>query len=392
MAVSGAAGALTASSGIPALDEALGGLYWGDNVVWQADEDAPVDAFYRAVAGTASEYQLAAFVSLTIDPAELEQSYPGFTVIDARPDSPLARPEALLAEIGRRCSPVERDLILFEAMESMTERWGMEQALRFFSKTCPHLLELGAIAYWSFVPSHQPRQLRRELEEITQCVFALGDDRLRISKAEGRPAGVQGTVFRYRLDDGKPELTVAPAAARLGAALLAFRLNRDLSQSDLARLAGVSPSAISQAERGQRGLSLETLLTLTARLEITLDELLRGDVAPGYRLGRRHDPLELAESKLLPLLDNPEAGLRAYVVRLPPGGSGSPGVSHKGVEAVAVASGLVQVVLPTGRPVLRAGETLLAERSGVASWRNLSDHEAMLFWILRDDMRAVEIQ
>jgi transcriptional regulator with XRE-family HTH domain len=390
--VSEATGALTASSGIPALDDALGGLYWGDNVVWQTDEDAPLDAFYRAVAGTASQYQLAAFVSLTTDPAVLERSYPGFTVIDARPDSPLAEPEDLLAAISRRCSAVERDLILFEPMESMTERWGTEKALRFFSKTCPHLLEVGAIAYWSFVPSRHPRTFRREIEEITQCVIALGDDRLRISKAEGRPAGVQGNVFRYRLDDGRPELTVAPAAARLGAALHAFRLNRDLSQSDLARLANVSPSAISQAERGQRGLSLETLLTLTARLEITLDELLRGDVAPGYRLGRRHDPLELTESTLLPLLDNPEAGLRAYVVRLPPGRSGSPGTSHKGVELVAVASGLVQVVLDTGRPVLRAGETLLAERSGVASWRNLSDHEAMLFWILRDDARAIRAQ
>ena len=390
--MSEAHGASTASSGIPALDEALGGLYWGDNVVWQADDDAPVEAFYRAVAATASQYQLAAVVSLTTDPAELERIYPGFTVLDARPDAPLAEPEDLLAAISGLCSAVERDLILFESMESMTERWGTEAALRFFSKTCPHLLELGAIAYWSFVPSRQPRQFRREIEEITQCVIALGADRLRISKAEGRPAGVQGQVFRYRLDGGMPELTVAPAAARLGSALFAFRLNRDLSQSELARLAGVSPSAISQAERGQRGLSLETLLTLTSRLEITLDELLRGDVAPGYRLGRRHDPLELAESKLLPLLDNPEAGLRVYVVRLPPGGSGSPGILHKGVEAVTVASGLVQVVLSTGRPVLRAGETLLAERSGVASWRNLSDHEAMLFWILRDDTRAVQPQ
>ena len=155
--MSEATGALTASSGIPALDDALGGLYWGDNVVWQTDEDAPLDAFYGAVAGTASQYQLAAFVSLTTDPAELERSYPGFTVIDARPDSPLAEPEDLLAAISRRCSPVERDLILFEPMESMTERWGTEKALRFFSKTCPHLLEVGAIGYWSFVPSRHPR-------------------------------------------------------------------------------------------------------------------------------------------------------------------------------------------------------------------------------------------
>lgn len=117
-----------ASSGVAALDEALGGLYWGDNVVWQTDEDAPVDAFYRAVAGTASHYQLAAFVSLTTDPAELEGSYPGFTVIDARPDSPLAEPEDLLAAISGLCSAVERDLILFEGMEAMTERWGAEKA------------------------------------------------------------------------------------------------------------------------------------------------------------------------------------------------------------------------------------------------------------------------
>jgi hypothetical protein len=26
------------------------------------------------------------------------------------------------------------------------------------------------------------------------------------------------------------------------------------------------------------------------------------------------------------------------------------------------------------------------------SWRNLSDHEAMLFWIVRDDTRAVQAQ
>jgi hypothetical protein len=55
------------------------------------------------------------------------------------------------------------------------------------------------------------------------------------------------------------------------------------------------------------------------------------------------------------------------------------------VEIVNVASGLVQVVLATGRPVLRPGESLLAERSGIASNRNIGDREAMAFWILRDE-------
>jgi transcriptional regulator with XRE-family HTH domain len=268
----------------------------------------------------------------------------------------------------------------------MARQWGADTAQRFFTRCCPMLLEIGAIAYWSLTPSEYAPAPRREVEEVTQCVISVADGRLRIVKAEGRPFGVQGSVFRYRDDGGEPVLEAAPAAARLGAALRAVRVQRQLSQSDLARLAGVSPSAVSQAERGQRGLSLETLLDLTARLGITLDELLRGEVAPGYRLARRHDPHRVADGKPLPLLDDPQAGLRAYLLRLPPRRSADLGFAHKGIELVAVASGLVQVVLATGRPVLRQGESLLAERSGISSCRNLSDREAMVFWILRDDV------
>jgi hypothetical protein len=87
----------------------------------------------------------------------------------------------------------------------------------------------------------------------------------------------------------------------------------------------------------------------------------------------------------VPLLDDPSAGLRAYLVRLSPGATATPGFVHKGVELVAVATGLVQVQLATGGPVLRQGEVLIADRSGVAGWRNLTDREAVVFWVLHDD-------
>ena len=61
------------------------------------------------------------------------------------------------------------------------------------------------------------------------------------------------------------------------------------------------------------------------------------------------------------------------------------GTPHNGVELVAVAAGLVQVILPTGRPVLRQGEALLVEWSGVSGWRNVGEEDALIFWILRDD-------
>jgi transcriptional regulator with XRE-family HTH domain len=374
-----------ATTGVEELDRALNGLYWGDNVVFDAEVAEEVAPFYTAVAAQSARYEGSAFVSLAREPDALVAEYPGFDVIDAREGGPLAQPGALLDAVARHCVGKPRQLLLFDSLEIMSARWGRETAGRFFSRCCPLLLGLGAIAYWSLTAARHTPVLRRQIEGITQCVLDVGDGRLRIAKAEGRPPGVEGSVFRYHVQEGLPVLEAAPAAARLGAALRSLRTARHLSQSDLARLAGVSPSAISQAERGRRGLSLETLLDLTGRLNITLDELLRGEVAPGYRLARRDDPRHAESDRPVPLLDDPRAGLRAYLVRLSPGGTASPDFSHKGVELVTVAAGLVQVQLASGSPVLRQGEALIADTSGVAGWRNLGDREALVFWILHDE-------
>ena len=372
-----------ASTGVDELDRTLGGLFWGDNVVFEVAEPAAVDPFYRAVGGVEAQYDGRLYVGLAGRPPPVA----GFSLVDARAGGELAQPAPLLRAIFERCRQGERNLLLFDPMESMIARWGADVAGRFFAHCCPQLLELGAIAYWAVPSGELYPGLRRTIEEVTQCVLVVGDSRLRIAKAEGRAPGVEGSVFRYRAVDGVPELTPAPIASRIGAALRAARTERQLSQSDVARLAGVSPSAISQAERGQRGLSLETLLELTGRLGTTIDELLRGNVAAGYRLGRRHHPrTRRGESghQPLPLLDDPAAGLRVFLVHLPPRAGGSPHVAHKGIELVAVANGLVQVVLATGRPVLRRGEVLLVEATAVEGWRNLGPSEATLFWILRD--------
>jgi transcriptional regulator with XRE-family HTH domain len=371
-----------ASTGIAELDEALGGLFWGDNVVFEVVDPPAARPFYRAVADVEGQFDQRLAVSLSDGTPTF-----GFEVIDAGPDGALSQPAPLLREIVERCGRGERNLLLFESVEAMIERWGSDVAARFFAHCCPQLLELGAIAYWSVPSGELYPGLRRTIEETTQCVLVVGHSRLRLAKAEGRPPGVEGSIFRYREVDGLPSLTPAPVIARVGAALRAARLQRQLSQSDLARLAGVSPSAVSQAERGQRGLSLETLLGLSGKLNITLDELLRGEVVAGYRLGRRHHPRSRrgqAGHQPLPLLDDPAAGLRAYLVRLPPRESGPPHVAHKGTELVAVANGLVQVVLADGRPVLRRGEVLLVEATTIERWRNLAPVEATLFWILRD--------
>lgn len=373
-----------ASTGVAALDDALNGLFWGDNVVFQVADRAAAHAFYRAVAATDIAYDRRLFIRLR----DTSPTYPGFDVLDARPNTTLAQAGPLLHAVFERCQGAERALLLFDGLDIMAARWGGDVAARFFAACCPQLLELGAIAYW-FMPTRDDHVgLRRTVEEVTQCVFLVDQGRLRVAKAEGRPPGVAGSVFHWSQPDGLPVLTPAPIVARIGTALRAARQQRNLNQTDLARMADVSSSAISQAERGHRGLSLETVLALSTGLNVTVDELLRGEVATGYRIGRGRRPRGRADTgEPIPLLDDRDAGLRAYLVRLPRRGSAEPHIAHKATELVAVANGLVQVLLETGRPVLRGGEALLVDEAPIIGWRNLGVGEATLFWILRDPRR-----
>jgi transcriptional regulator with XRE-family HTH domain len=377
-----------ATSGIADLDRTLGGLFWGDNVVWEVRRHASVEPFVRALVSAGSQAEAFAHVSLDdVTPA----GEPGVEVIDASADGPNARPGELLTAVRAFARRAERTILVFDPLDAMAERWGAEIARRFFVRCCPMLLEIGAIAYWSIGASDALAALRREVEQVTQCVLVVDDHRVRITKADGRPPGVEGSVLSLSTSGDQIQLTATPAAARLATALRSLRERRGLSQTDLARLGGVSPSAISHAERGQSGLSLDTLLDLSAQLNVTLDELLRGDDARGYRLARRHDPSERSGSSLLPLLDDPGVGLRVFLARLPPRAAGEPDERHKGVEGVAVANGLVQIELGDRRAALRAGEALVAEASSITAWRNVGESEAMLFWILRDPRRAESI-
>jgi transcriptional regulator with XRE-family HTH domain len=247
---------------------------------------------------------------------------------------------------------------------------------------CPRLFDLGAIAYWRAPRSALGASFIEQVTNVTQCVLEVTGGHLRVAKAEGRPASVQGRLLRVHIEDETLRLEDERALGRLGQGLERVRRERNLSQSDVARLAGVSQSAISQAEAGRRGLSLETVMLLAERLGMGMDDLLASMPPSGYVLARR--PRALTEARTA-LLDDPRAGLRAYLVRLGPGESGSPELLHKGAELILVASGLVQLTIGADTPVMRAGDAALATTVAVSGWRNLQNSPALLFWVLRDE-------
>src|ERR1700730_17556729 len=198
----------SAGTGIAELDRALGGLYWGDNVVWvwEGGELSSQGLFYDAIARCREDFDRTGYIVTSSDPAEIKARWPWIEIHDARKGAAITSPRTLL--------------------EVVSARWGMRIASDFFGHCCPMLLDLGAIAYWSVPGASQYRTLHREIEQITQCVIVVGEDRVRISKAEGRPPGVQGQLFRYSVQDGTLRLRPAPAVARVGMALRAYRLRR----------------------------------------------------------------------------------------------------------------------------------------------------------------------
>lgn len=379
-----APGLAAISTGVADLDDLLGGLLMGDNVVWVSDDASIVarleEAFLRA--GVRSQLTCS-YVTATDPPDEATARVGGeVTIYDARAGQAFADPLTLERTLvdDARVSPGE---VVVDGLDVFARRWGADRALAFFSRVCPQLFDLGAIAYWRAPRRVLGAQFLEAVRRVTQCVLEIDGDQLQVNKAEGHRRGVQGQIVRITLDDtGMTRLHEERALGRLARGLSRVRAQRELTQAELARLAGVSASAISQVEAGRRGLSLDTVVGLSEQLQVSIDTLLGHEPDAGYVLARR-DRGGSAPQRT-PLLDDPAVGLRAHLIHLRAGEAGVPHITHKGLELIVGAFGLVQLDLGSDMPVIRAGDAVLATKVRVRGWRNLLAEPARLVWVLRD--------
>lgn len=365
------------SSGFDELDSVLGGLMPGDNVVWSGGDDELHHHLQRGLLTADQTVPARVFVTTGEDPVHIRRRLGDVEILDARRGKAYADPIRLERAVLERGAPGAR--VVIDGLDAFVRRLRNERALGLFSRICPQLFDAGAICYWR--AGGPSRAILDRVRSVTQCVLDVSDGHLRVIKAEGRH-GVQGRIFRIRVTEDNVRVDHERALGRLAEGLRQLRIARNLSQTEIARIAGVSPSAISQAEAGHRGLSLDTVVAIAEGFGIGVDELLRTSPDPGYVIARRDR--SASRGGLTALLDDPAAGLRAYLVQLGPGERGEPSGLHKGPELVVVAVGLVQIDLGAETPVVRAGDATLATKVPVRGWRNLLATPARLFWIPRD--------
>ena len=388
------------TSGTALLDTLIDGVRIGDNLVFVGDATAPLDTVVARFVAAADDHT--PLVVVTFDPATAPTAGGRATVVDwspavtgtasSLPDSigPEDGVEAALASLRSVDDRVGTGAaFVFDRLSTVQELWGADAALELFLSTCPRLYRRRSLAVWPVEQArHRPAFLRR-LEEITQVVVELGDAdgrlALTVRKADGRPAEVVGRCVHAELVEGDLRALDDPSSTRerLGTVIRDQRRARGLSQADVARRVGISPSALSQVERGVRGPSGDTLVRLWEVLGVAFGPPSRD---AGYTVARRsaRDRRQLQDGMTgEQVLADEDAG-SVWLLEIAPGASGDRGpFAVKSPELVTVVRGVLELHLDGRAETLHEGDALVAARASVTAWGNPAPTPTEVLWSWR---------
>ncbi len=422
-------------SGIPDLDRLLEGILIGDNVIWYDDAGSLAPLFcLRFLEKSLEEARPVIYASFDRSPRNLLERlgpiayHPLLILMDcftfgkgrgSPPFLSFYEQEAKAWPCRILCMdrPADVDLFtdtlyrlhgelhgvvgfVFESLTGMQELWGGEENMaRFYSHSCPRLYELNTVAYWIMEKrAHSPR-LRAQINQIAQVVVELavkrGTTTLTVLKAEGRAVPTLGDPVVYWTDGGQVVFgqdVRGSDRVGIGRRLRHVRTERGLSQTELARLVGVTPSSISQVESNIIYPSIPALLKMAEVLQVPVASFFSEEASA------EESPLFCeADALVVKTIGSAAPGIRVkafapwdfgakaqpYLIELDPGSlAGTHFFKRKGQELGCVLSGTVEFRLGHKTYTARKGDVIYLATDIPDEWRNTTPEAARLFWVV----------
>ncbi len=425
---------LRVASGVSQLDHLLDGLRIGDNVVWYDDAGSLAPVFYLNFIKT-SQAEKKSIIYLNFDRSIknlLDQlgplaDYGQLTILDCftygkgegaevflkfyEEDDSIRACRIISVDDPRNADHVtgafyglhktmEGDVrFVFDSLTGMQELWGGEnEILKFYSHSCPRLYELNTVAYWVVEKEAHSQRLKAHINKIAQVAIDLslkrGKTSLTVVKAENRDLETLNKPYNYWSKD----LTVnfdsekrTTGRIDLGTRLKELRTKRALSQTELAKLVGVTPSTISQVESNQIYPSLPALFKMAEILSVDVTSFFHGEeAAPGRVVFPSSESVDVQfqnlpkhsiTGKLLTPVDF-ESKAEPYIIEIPSKKSlPSHFFTHKGEEIGYLLSGKLQLKIKNAVHTVRAGDVVYLTTEMPSQWKNLGANPARLLWI-----------
>lgn len=422
------------SSGIKQLDKLLGGgIIIGDNVVWYDDAGSLAYIFSLKFI-QASMAKKKPLIYLSFDRSMknlLEQlgplaKNPSLTILDCFTHGKGKGSDIFLefykkkslfpCQIIRIDEPGNADNVMetlfelhktmkgdvrfvFESLTGMQELWGDEaHILKFYSHSCPRLYELNTIAYWIVEKGAHSERLKVHINKITQVAIDLsikrGKTSLSILKADKRdldiinkPCEYWNTGLDITFDSGRR----LSNKINIGIRLKKIRTKKGVSQTELAKLVGVSPSSISQIESNQIYPSLPALMKMAEILSIDMASFFMEPDNSENRVVFSESnaidvqlpglPKDSICSKLLTAVGF-DSRIEPYLIEIQPKTKiSSHFFIHKGVEMGYLLEGELQLIMASEIKKVHAGNVIYLTAEMPSQWENTGSDLVRLFWI-----------
>lgn len=174
----------------------------------------------------------------------------------------------------------------------------------------------------------------------------------------------------------------------LGDRLRQLRSERNISQRDLAQMAGLSPNSISLIERDETSPSVATLQSLATALNIRMSYFFEDEapasvlhIKPGQRPMITSDGVTIeGMGKTMPFQE-----LEPFLITLDPhaGSGGERQVVHSGHEFVYCLKEKIEYVIDGNTYLVEEGDILIFEATLPHLWRNPFDVQARFVLVLQ---------